>query len=185
MISGLWSLLEILLHVGEELELLVLLVEDDASVGVVGEVRGPLHVGGAVVGDRAQVDLALDAGDLVGRLGGEHLVTEGVLDVADLVDAELPDGAVEVGDLDDRVELVGAARGELGAGHALGHDVLELERLEDAPGLLDGDGEHGALHLVGRDGDCRADAGEGLVNHVCLINYITMGKIHEELFAIL
>lgn len=117
---------KVLLHVSEELQLLVLLVEDNCGISVVGEVGGPLDEGSAVIGDSFEDDLSLDAGDLMSGLSGEDLVAKGVLDIADLVDAELPLGTVCVLDGEHRVELVGAARGEGSVLDALGHNFLEL-----------------------------------------------------------
>ena len=49
------------------------------------------------------MELTGDASDLVSWLGRDDLVSEGVLDIADLVDADFPLGIVSVVDADDRV----------------------------------------------------------------------------------
>jgi hypothetical protein len=72
---------KIFLELEEEFELLELLIIDHSSIGIVGVVSGPLKEGLVFVSDTAESKSALDAGHLMSWLGGENLITQGVLHI--------------------------------------------------------------------------------------------------------
>ena len=92
-----------------------------------------------------KLESANNAGDLVCGLSGDNLVADSVLRVRDLVDAELPDGSIGVGDANDRVKLVRSANGELRGLDMGWQNFGEVESLENTPSLFNGYRENSAL----------------------------------------
>ena len=141
---------EILLKLKEELKLLELLILDDSSVHIVGIVGAPLKEGMMIVRDGPEAEWAGNAGHLVSRLRGDHLISEGVLCVRDLIDPQLPNSPICIGDAHDGVKLVWGSRCPLGWLYVAGEDFLQLKVLEDTPGLFKRYGEDATLKLMGR-----------------------------------
>ena len=155
-----WSLLrtcssKILLKLEEEFKLLELLIIDNSSIGIVGVVGGPLKEGLIFVGDCTESKSSLNARDLMSRLSWEDLISEGVLDIWDLIDSQLPFSSVGVVDENNWVELVWASGDELGRLNVGRQQLLKLEVLEDAPSLLNSNWEDSALSLACRNRNSR------------------------------
>ena len=72
-------------------------------------------------------DLTDNARSNVHGLSFDDLVCDGVSQIRDLTDSEIPHGPIEVLDSDDRLDLIGTPLQVLGRLHLLRDDHLKLE----------------------------------------------------------
>ena len=95
--------------------------------------------------------MALDTGSSMSRFSGDDFVTNGVSQVTDLQDSDLPVSSIVVVDSHNSFNLAWSSSSEIGRLDSAWDHVLKLEGLEDVPCLANRNWKDSALRLVATD----------------------------------
>ena len=90
-----------LLKILEEFEFFVLLVQDYISIDIIGIVSGPFNISRIVISDTFKVELARNTCYKMSRLSGDHLISQLMPHITDLINTNIPLGTIFVVDPDD------------------------------------------------------------------------------------
>ena len=141
------------LHVSEEFKLLVSLVSNNSCISIIGEVSCPFNICRIIISHCSQVDLALDCGGHMSWFSRDDLVSEGVLQITDLIDSDIPWCSVFVLNLNHWLELVWSSWNECRRLDFARDNFIQLEIFEETPSFSNGDWNDSAFNVVGRDGN--------------------------------
>ena len=152
---------KVTLDISEEVTLLPTSVSDELSIDIVGVLGAPAEESLILVSDGLKGELANDGADRGGGLGGGELVAEGVVALAELSDAQIPDGTVGIGDLEGGVDTASFAIGPLSRSNDAGGDLLQFPPTELLPNAAKFGWDDCGLSVGASAGHYRLDTGKG------------------------